>query len=216
METPMITGAFALLLLTIALLQPLARRFGVAPSVLLAMVGTLIGIGATYLLYTPRTDAFNTIANVFVNPPLDSEMILYIFLPLLLFQTSLTLDVRRLFEDWAPVLVMAVVAVFVATAFIGAALYPLAGVPLVACLLLGAIVATTDPVAVVAIFRDIGAPARLGRIVEGESLLNDAAAIVIFVLLAWHSDGRPGPDRQRSGHCLRPVVCSGASLWARF
>lgn len=179
----MITGAFALLLLTIALLQPLARRFGVAPSVLLAMVGTLIGIIATYLLYTPRTDAFNTIANVFVNPPLDSEMILYIFLPLLLFQTSLTLDVRRLFEDWAPVLVMAVVAVFVATAFIGAALYPLAGVPLVACLLLGAIVATTDPVAVVAIFRDIGAPARLGRIVEGESLLNDAAAIVIFVLL---------------------------------
>lgn len=183
METPLITGAFALLMLTISLLQPLARRLGLAPSVLLAMVGTLIGIGATYLLYTPRTDLFNTIANVFVHPPLDSEMILYIFLPLLLFQTALTMDVRRIFEDWAPILVMAVVAVFVATAFIGLALYPLAGMPLVACLLLGAIVATTDPVAVVAIFRDIGAPSRLGRIVEGESLLNDAAAIVIFVVL---------------------------------
>ncbi|MEP1931618.1 MAG: cation:proton antiporter [Roseibium sp.] len=183
METPFITGVFALLLFTIALLQPLARRLGLAPSVLLAMVGTLIGIGATYLLLTPRTDAFNTLANIFVNPPLDSEKILYIFLPLLLFQTSLTLDVRRLLEDWAPILVMAVVAVFVATAFIGFALYPLAGMPLLVCLLLGAIVATTDPVAVVAIFRDIGAPARLGRIVEGESLLNDAAAIVIFVIL---------------------------------
>ncbi len=78
---------------------------------------------------------------------------------------------------------MAVVAVFVATGFIGLALYPLSGVSLLACLLLGAIVATTDPVAVVAIFRDIGAPARLGRIVEGESLLNDAAAIVLFVIL---------------------------------
>lgn len=179
----MITAAFALLMLTISLLQPLARRLGLAPSVLLAMVGTLIGIGATYLLYTPRTDVFDTIANVFVYPPLNSEKILYIFLPLLLFQTSLTLDVRRLFEDWAPILVMAVVAVFVATAFIGLALYPLSGVSLLACLLLGAIVATTDPVAVVAIFRDIGAPARLGRIVEGESLLNDAAAIVLFVIL---------------------------------
>ncbi len=183
METPLITGVFALLLITISLLQPLARRLGLAPSVLLAMVGTLIGITATYLLYTPHTDAFNTIANVFVHPPLNSEMILYIFLPILLFQTSLTLDIRRIFEDIAPILVMAVVAVLVATAFIGFALYPLSGVSLLACLLLGAMVATTDPIAVVAIFRDIGAPARLGRIVEGESLLNDAAAIVIFVIL---------------------------------
>jgi len=183
METPLITGAFALLLITISLLQPLARRLGLAPSVLLAMVGALIGILATYLLYTPRTDLFNTIANVFVNPPLDSEMILYIFLPLLLFQTALTLDVRRIFEDIGPILLMAVVAVIVATIFIGFALHPLSDMSLIACLLLGSIVATTDPVAVVAIFRDIGAPARLGRIVEGESLLNDAAAIVIFVLL---------------------------------
>ena len=47
----------------------------------------------------------------------------------------------------------------------------------------GSIVATTDPAAVVAIFRDIGAPARLVRLVEGESLLNDAAAIAIFYVL---------------------------------
>ena len=194
METPLITGAFALLLFTIALIQPLARRLGLAPSVLLAMVGTLIGIGATYLLFTPHTDTFNELANIFVNPPLDAEKILYVFLPLLLFQTSLTLDVRRLMEDWAPILVMAVVAVFVATAFIGFALYPLSGMPLLACLLLGAIVATTDPVAVVAIFRDIGAPARLGRIVEGESLLNDAAAIVLFVILVDILTGQHSPS----------------------
>lgn len=189
METPLITGAFALLLLTISLLQPLAGRLGLAPSVLLATVGTLIGILAIYLRYTAETNAFNAIADVFINPPLDSEMILYIFLPILLFQTALTLDIRRILEDIGPILLMAVVAVFVATVFIGFALYPLAllfslkDISLVACLLLGAIVATTDPIAVVAIFRDIGAPARLGRIVEGESLLNDAAAIVIFVIL---------------------------------
>jgi len=193
METPIVVGAFALLLITISLLQPLARRLGVAPSVLVAMVGTLIGIGATYLLHTPRTDVFNEIANVFVHPPLDSERILYIFLPILLFQTALTLDFRRIMEDIGPILVMAVVAVLVATAFIGFALYPLSSVPLVACLLLGAIVATTDPVAVVAIFRDIGAPARLGRIVEGESLLNDAAAIVLFVILLGILTGEGDP-----------------------
>lgn len=183
METPFVLAAFAGLLVVIALVQPLARRLDLSPTVLLATFGTLIGIGATYLLYTPRTDVFNEIAVVFVDVPLDAQQILYIFLPLLLFQTSLTLDVRRSLEDVGPILVMAVVAVFFATAFIGLALYPLSDVPLMACLLLGAIVATTDPVAVVAIFRDIGAPARLVRIVEGESLLNDAAAVVLFVLL---------------------------------
>lgn len=189
METPLITGAFALLLITISLLQPLARRLGLAPSVLLAIVGTLIGISATYLFYTNHTNRFDDFAEIFADPPLNSEMILYMFLPLLLFQTTITLDIRRILEDIVPILVMAVLAVFVATGFIGFALYPLASVflspeiTLIVCLLLGAIVATTDPVAVVAIFRDIGAPARLGRIVEGESLLNDAAAIVIFVIL---------------------------------
>ncbi|MEP0585438.1 MAG: cation:proton antiporter, partial [Roseibium sp.] len=194
METPIIVAAFAGLLVTISLLQPLARKLGLSPSVLLAMVGTLIGIAATYLLYTPRTDAFNDLALVFVDPPIDSEKILYIFLPILLFQTTLTLDVRRIFEDIGPILVMAIVAVFVATFFIGFALYPLAGFSLVTCLLLGSIVATTDPVAVVGIFRDIGAPPRLGRIVEGESLLNDAAAIVLFVILLGILTGTQSPD----------------------
>ena len=54
---------------------------------------------------------------------------------------------------------------------------------MVVCLLLGAVVATTDPAAVIAIFRDVGAPARLTRLVEGEALLNDAAAISLFVVL---------------------------------
>ncbi|ADZ71431.1 cation:proton antiporter [Polymorphum gilvum] len=194
MDTPIIVAAFAGLLVVISLLQPLARRLGLAPSVLLAGVGTLIGLLAAFLLYTPTTDAFNELAMVFVNLPFDSQKILYIFLPVLLFQSTLTLDVRRIFEDIGAILVMAVVAVVVATAFIGLALYPLAGVPLVACLLLGAIVATTDPVAVVAIFRDIGAPARLGRLVEGESLLNDAAAIVLFVLLLGMLTSQQTPD----------------------
>jgi CPA1 family monovalent cation:H+ antiporter len=62
---------------------------------------------------------------------------------------------------------------------------------LVVGLLLGAVVSTTDPAAVIAIFRDIGAPARLTRLVEGEALLNDAAAIALFsVLLAMIGTAR--------------------------
>lgn len=193
MQAPIFIAAIAGLLVVISLIQPLARRLKVAPSVVLALVGTAIGVLSGWLLYTPSTDAFNEIASVFVDLPLNSQGILHLFLPVLLFQTTLTLDVRRMADDAGVIFVMAVVAVVVATAFIGFAVSPFTAVPLIACLLLGAIVATTDPVAVVAIFRDIGAPARLGRLVEGESLLNDAAAIALFVILLGALTGTSEP-----------------------
>lgn len=183
MNLPLIVSVIAGLLLVISLIQPLAERMRLSSSVLLAVVGIVIGLGSATLLFTDATDALNEIAGTIVYLPIDSEVFLYVFLPLLIFQTSLTLDVRRMAEDYAAILLLAVVAVLVATVVIGLALEPASGLPLVACLLLGAIVATTDPVAVVAIFRDIGAPARLGRLVEGESLLNDAAAITLYVVL---------------------------------
>ncbi len=110
-------------------------------------------------------------------------MFIYVFLPLLIFEAALTTDVRRVLDDAAPILLLAVIATLVAAAIVGLALWPLAGQPLVVCLLLGAVVSTTDPAAVIAIFRDVGAPARLTRLVEGESLLNDASAILAYTLL---------------------------------
>lgn len=173
------------LLVVVSLAQPFAQRLGLPYTVVLAVAGVLIGASAGALLHTDLTYAFDSVAVMFVDLPVTSEVFLYVFLPVLLFQASLTIDARRMAEDAAPILMLAVVAVLVTTAVVGLALWPVAGVPLVACLLLGAIIATTDPAAVVAIFRDIGAPARLTRLIEGESLLNDAAAIALFgVLLA--------------------------------
>jgi CPA1 family monovalent cation:H+ antiporter len=71
----------------------------------------------------------------------------------------------------------------VTAAAIGLALWPFVQFSLVVCLLLGSIVATTDPAAVIAVFRDVGAPRRLTWLVAGEALLNDAAAIALFILL---------------------------------
>lgn len=180
MELPIILSVLAVLLLVISLAQPLAGIVRLPFSVLLAVIGIVIGSVASFLWYTEFTDAFNEVARAVLDFPVGSTAFLYVFLPTLLFQTALTLDVRRMAPDWVPILVLAVLAVLIATVIIGLALFPLAGQPLIVCLLLGAIVATTDPIAVVGIFRDIGAPARLGRLVEGESLLNDAAAITLF------------------------------------
>ena len=171
------------LLVVIGLLQPLAARLNLSHTVLLAAVGVLIGVAAGFLLRTDLTDAFNEMAELILDFPISSTEVLYIFLPALLFEAALTIDVRRMLEDAAPIFLLAVIAVLVTTAVVGLALWPLAGMSLLVCLLLAAIIATTDPAAVVAIFRDIGAPGRLSRLVEGESLLNDATAIVLFTML---------------------------------
>src|SRR5262249_47450753 len=163
--------------------QPLADRLRLPYTVLLAVLGTALASLATFLLYTPLTDAFNAIAEPLVKFPINASEFLIIFLPLLLFHAALTIDVREFVDDAAPILTLAVVAVFVSAASIGFTLSIAGGVPLTVALLVGAIVATTDPAAVVGIFRDVGVPLRLVRLVEGESLLNDAAAIVLFAAL---------------------------------
>jgi CPA1 family monovalent cation:H+ antiporter len=190
MNLPAILLLVSGLLILVSFVQRLAARWTLPASILFAVMGAVIGAAATIALRSGTSGMFGDIARGFVDLPVTSDTFMYVFVPALLFQSSLTVDVKRVFEDATPIFLLAVVAVLVATGVIGVALAPMAGVSLVACLLLASIVATTDSVAVISIFRDVGAPARLCRLVEGESLLNDAAAIVAFsVLLAMLLDG---------------------------
>ncbi|HJU18918.1 MAG TPA: cation:proton antiporter [Stellaceae bacterium] len=171
--------AVSLLLALVSLLPPLSARLNIPYAVLLAVAGCALG-GLGVLA---GSGAGGEVGAALRSIHLNSDAFLFIFLPTLLFETAINVDVRRLFDEIASILLLAVVAVVVSAFAVGFALWPLAGVGLAACLMLGAILATTDPVAVVAIFRDIGAPRRLSILVEGESLFNDAAAIVLFGLL---------------------------------
>ena len=173
----------AILLMVVACVQPLARRSGLPFTVLLAIIGVLLGSLALWVDGGSSQGGVEALAERVVQIPVSSATFLTLLLPLLLFQGAVTIDVRRLAQDMAPVILLAVIAVLVTLGFIGGALYLVAPVSLVACLLLGAIVATTDPSAVIALFRDLGAPPRLTRLVEGESLLNDATAIAVFSAL---------------------------------
>ncbi|WP_064478808.1 cation:proton antiporter [Novacetimonas hansenii] len=175
--------AIAMLLVVVSTVQPIARRLELSETVLLAIVGIVIGGVADLVLRSAHLEIFSGAAETLLDFPLNSEAFLLIFLPILVFQGALGIDVRRLAHETATVLLLAVVAVVVSTATIGLALYPFAGLPLAVCLLLGSIVATTDPSAVAGIFKEIGAASRLTRLVEGEALLNDAAAISIFSIL---------------------------------
>jgi monovalent cation:H+ antiporter, CPA1 family len=174
-----LTGLLAL----VSLLLPLADRLTIPYAVLLAAVGCAIGALVAVFGTTVGAGMVGDMVHGLDGFHLTAEALLYIFLPALLFETALNVDVQHLTEEIAPVLLLAVIGVLVCTFVVGVALWATFGVALLACLLLGAVVATTDPVAVVAIFRDIGAPRRLSMLVEGESLFNDAAAIALYALL---------------------------------
>ncbi|GGL60893.1 cation:proton antiporter domain-containing protein [Wenxinia marina] len=194
MDIAVATAVVAGLFLVIGLAEPLAARMRLPYSVMLAILGIGLGIGAAFFLRTELTDALNPVAEAILGLPIRSNVFLYLFLPTLLFQVTLGLNLRRMWDDWVPILTLAIVAVVAATLSVGYALYWVGAMPLMACLLLGAIVSTTDPSAVVSIFRNIAAPQRLSRIVEGESLLNDAAAIALFGLfMGFVSRGVPNP-----------------------
>ncbi|MEH6630972.1 MAG: cation:proton antiporter [Halopseudomonas aestusnigri] len=168
------------LLIVIACTQPIARRSGLPFTVVLGGVGVIIALSANWLLHTTLTNSFNEVAALVIDIPVSSATFLDVLLPILLFQGAITIDVRRLAQDTIPVIFLAVLGVMIALGLIGGAVSFVSSAPLVVCLLFGAIVATTDPSAVIALFRDLGAPARLTRLVEGESLLNDATAIAAF------------------------------------
>ena len=191
-ETAFVLLVVAALLTIVGICQPLAARLKLPPPVLLGVVGIVLGSPPAVFSHFGWSAPVDVFPDIFVNLPIGSATYIYVFLPLLVFEAGLAADVRGMIEDAAPILLLAIVATLVTTAMIGFALWPLASVPLVACLLLGAVVATTDPAAVIAIFRDVGAPARLIRLAEGEALLNDAAAIVLFaVLFGMIVSGRP-------------------------
>ncbi|WP_289069494.1 cation:proton antiporter [uncultured Aliiroseovarius sp.] len=194
MNIIVITTVIASLFVVIGMAEPLAARLRIPFTVVLAVVGILIGTAAIFFLRTELTDALNPVARAVVGLPIKSNVFLYVFLPTLLFQATLGMNLRRMLDDWVPILVLAVVAVVAATLSVGFALSWASTLPLVACLLIGSIVSTTDPSAVVSIFRSISAPRRLARIIEGESLLNDAAAIALFGLfMSFVMMGAPNP-----------------------
>ena len=207
------SGAVALLFIVIGVSEPLSERLRLPFTVILAIMGALIGAVALTLATSGLGDTLSPTVRRLLDLPIRSNVFLYILLPTLLFQVALVVNARRMLDDWVPILVMAVAAVLVSTVVIGYALTPFTSLPLAACLLIGAVVSTTDPSAVVSIFRNIAAPQRLTRIVEGESLLNDAAAIALFgFFLTFVMLGVPNPTLQEAALTFPWLIGGGVLL----
>ena len=169
-----LVGAFVGMLVVAAAVHALSKRFKVPFTVALVVAGAILA------WLSDRVELLAPIASLQVTP----DAVLFVFLPTLIFQSAFHLDARALRENLAPTLALAVPGLLLSTAAIGGIMVvaaPWVGVHLgwAEALLLGSILSATDPVAVIALFSQLGAPKRLTVLVEGESLFNDATAIVL-------------------------------------
>lgn len=114
--------------------------------------------------------------------PLSKDVVFFIFLPPLLFEAAMNMDLKELKDNFGPIASIAFLGVIVTTIVVGFSLNWLLGIPLALALIFGAMVSATDPVSVLATFKSISAPKKLSILIEGESVLNDGAAVVIFAI----------------------------------
>ena len=168
---------FLLLLLALAVIvAPLAERVRLPVSSTYIVVGFAASEITVLLGWDTglRWESFHT-------------LIILVLLPALIFEAALHLEFGRLRRDLALVLVLAIPLMLVSTLVSGYLIYlgigHESGFPLVAALFTGAILSATDPVAVLDLFKKLGAPPRLALLVDGESLFNDATAIVVAGLI---------------------------------
>ncbi|MEO8286730.1 MAG: Na+/H+ antiporter [Chloroflexota bacterium] len=157
-------------------------------------VSTLVWLLATVILVAvaskyiriPYTIALTiaglliAISDINLKIDLTPDIILFIFLPALLFESSYNLRFAEVRDNVRPIVLLAVPGVLLTAVCVAAGLHYTTGVGWDTAFLFGAIMSATDPVSVLAIFRKIGAPRRLSVILEGESLFNDGTSIVVF------------------------------------
>jgi len=150
-----------------------AQKVRVPHTILLVIVGIMLGRVAETWPPLALLTSFK----------LGPEVMLFVFLPALIFESGYSVDTRQLHQDLPPILMLAIPGMLMSTLIVGLGVWWLLDIRLIVALVFGALISATDPVAVVALFKELGAPKRLMVLVEGESLLNDATAIVAFSIL---------------------------------
>ncbi len=162
------------LLLIAAVVLALCKRIKLPFTVVLVIVGLILAQLAQFLP-TPLKGYFQH--------RISPDLIFYVCLPTLIFEAAYHLDYRALKHNLAPILILAIPGLLISTLLIGLIVSGFTPIGLLPALLLGAILSATDPIAVTSLFKRLGAPKRLNVLVEGESLFNDATAIVIAKIL---------------------------------
>ena len=181
---PAMDGGFlasiGVLLLVACLIAMLSRRVGLPYIVGLVVAGFLIAL----LPNSPDV-------------PLSRELIFNIFLPPLVFEAALQLDWRRFRYELPLTLTLAFFGVGIAATIVACGMHWVIGWSWIGAALFGVLIAATDPVSVIASFREMRCQPRVSMVVESESLLNDGVAAVGFAVLVGDCRGRVTDSGER-------------------
>ena len=154
---------------------------------------------------------------------LTHDFIFEVILPPLLFESALSIRWRELRRDMLPVLVLSTVGVAISAAAVAAGMAEFSAWPIAPAVVFGVLIAATDPIAVLAMFKDTGMKGRLSLLVESESLFNDGVAAVLFVLAFTWAQATDSSQLttstvastlafMTSGGVLVGVACGGAAI----
>jgi monovalent cation/hydrogen antiporter len=153
----------AAVLVSVAVLNALASRIGIPYPIVLVVGGLALGL----VPGMPHVE-------------LEPDLVLLVFLPPLLYYAAFVADLRALRSDARVLTLQAVGLVLATMGLVAVAGHAVLDLPWPMAFALGAIVSPTDPAAATAIMRRLGAPRRMVNVTEGESLVNDAAALVAY------------------------------------
>ena len=182
--SPVLSSALAIItLLFVATLTLFALKKSKFPYTV-ALV--LMGLGMGYL--AEGVTAFEFLEKFQLSP----ELVFYVFLPTLIFESSFNTNFKHFTQSIRAVAALSVVGMLISTGLVASGMHLFLNLPWATSLIFGALISSTDPISVLATFRKMGAPHKLTSIVEGESLFNDGTALVLFGILLEGQTGLIG------------------------
>lgn len=189
----------------------ISRKIKLPYTVLLMLVGSLL-VPLSYV------GPFSFLREFTLTP----ELLFYIFLPILIFESAYNMRIRELQHNIWAVSFFSIGSLLISAAFVGLVLWYLLSwfgleIPMIVVFLFGALISATDPVAVLALFKEYGVPRRLSFLFEGESLFNDGTSLALFlVVLGVATTGFHGAATILSGVVSFSVMVVGGVAFGIF
>jgi CPA1 family monovalent cation:H+ antiporter len=189
----------------------ISRKIKLPYTVLLMLVGSLL-VPLSYV------GPFSFLREFTLTP----ELLFYIFLPILIFESAYNMRIRELQRNIWAVSFFSIGSLLISAAFVGLVLWYLLSwfgleIPMIVIFLFGALISATDPVAVLALFKEYGVPRRLSFLFEGESLFNDGTSLALFlVVLGVATTGFHGAATILSGIVSFSVMVVGGVAFGIF
>lgn len=155
----------------IAVIQRISEKFAFPYTIALL----LVGFAAQFLVHTFQINTSLT---------LSSDVIFYVLLPVLLFEAAMQINLHQFRIQFKTISFLATFGLLISVFVIGFLLSWSIGMPLGPALLFGALISATDPIAVLSLFKTLGAPKRLALLADGESMFNDATGVIAFRIVS--------------------------------